>query len=525
MIRQEINNLIKESIRGANLDGADFSLEHPEDKIHGDYATNVALRVARTLKMPPAKIAENLKPRFLHLRPDLFERIEFAEPGFINFFVSPAYLQKQVGEILEQKEEFGQLKIGKGKKVNIEFISANPTGPLHIGNARGGYCGDVLANVLEKAGYIVWREYFVNDRGKQIGILQDTLEGKDGYKNEYTDKLIEIGEKDVRKAVKFIADKIKQTTERMGIHFDKWFYETELHEKEVRKVLDFLKKKSLSYEKDGALWFKSTEFGDDKDRVLIRAQEKTTYEEETYLLSDIAYLNNKFKRGFDYLIIFLGAEHHGYIPRLKAAVSVLGYNKDRLAPIIFQLVRLIKDGQEVRMSKRGGVFVAIEDLLDEISNDVSRFFFLARSYGNHLDFDVDLAKEQSEKNPVYYVQYAHARICSILEKSKAQNPNPASGRAKSPNLELLNHSSELNLIKELIAFPEVIEDTACDYQVQRLPQYAVSLATAFHQFYQDCQVLSENNGLTQARLSLVLAVKIVLKNTLLLMGISAPEKM
>lgn len=503
MIRQEIVKLIA---KATAVPEEKVRVTYPEGDGFGDYTTNVALQ----LKKPANEIVDNLKS-------DLFEKIEVAGPGFINFFLSKEFLQKQVGIILKEKNKFGQLKIGKGEKVNIEFISANPTGPLHIGNGRGGYCGDVLANVFDKAGYKVVREYYVNDRGRQIKFLQDTLNGNVVYKNEYTDELVGKKEKNVDRAVKEIVGKIKKTTERMGIKFDHWFLETSLYPKETDEAIKFLKKKNLIFEKDGAVWFRSTDFGDDKDRVLIRATEKTTYEEETYLLSDIAYLRNKLKRKFGRLIVFLGAEHHGYVPRLKAAVKALDYDPRILIPIVYQLVRLIKDGQEVRMSKRSGNFVTIEDLLDEINNDVARFFFLSRSADSHLNFDLNLAKTQSEKNPVYYVQYAHARICSILRKSKMLEAKPRT--------DLLGHPTELKLIRQLIRLPEVIEDTAKDYQVQRLPQYAVDLATAFHQFYRDCKVLSEVEGLQQARLSLVLATKIVLENTLSLMGISAPEKM
>lgn len=506
MAREEIKKLIEKAVKDLYKAEVEVTIEQPENKDFGDYSTNIAM----TLKKNPQEIANTIKSPIL-------EKVE-VKNGFINFFLSKEYLQKQVEEILKEKEKFGEVKLGKNQKVNVEFVSANPTGPLHIGNARGGYCGDTLSNVLNKSGYKVWREYYVNDRGRQIKVLQDTLEGKDGYKNEYTDELIQRKEKNIKKAVEFIVGKIKATTKRMGVEFDRWFFETELYEKEVNKVLDFLKKKDLIYEKEGAVWFKSTKFGDDKDRVLIRTEEKTTYEEETYLLSDIAYLKNKFDRGFKYLIIFLGAEHHGYVPRLKAAVEALGYNKNQLMPIVFQLVRLIKEGKEVRMSKRAGVYVAIDDLLDEINNDVSRFFFLSRAANTHLDFNLDLAKEQSEKNPVYYVQYAYARICSILRKVKNLE-------FRIKNLELLIHPSELSLIKQLIRLPEIVEDTAKDYQVQRFPQYAMDLATVFHQFYRDCHVITEDKNLEEARLGLVLATKITLKNTLDLMGISAPEKM
>jgi len=504
LVREEIKKLILKAI----AKDIEIKIEKPERKEFGDYSTNIALQ----LKKDPDEIAKKLKAEESNAR--VFEKIEVVPPGFINFFVSKEYLQKQVEEILKEKEKFGTLKIGKNKKVNVEFVSANPTGPLHIGNGRGGFCGDVLANIFQKAGYRSSREYYINDMGRQIETLKNSLEGKEPcYKNPYIDELKKKKEKNTKRAVKFIVDKIKKTAESMGIEYDKWFYESKLYSKETNKVLKLLKKKKLIYEKEGAVWFRSTKFGDDKDRVLIKKDG-----EKTYILSDLAYLKNKFERKFDCLIIFLGAEHHGYVGRLKAGAEALGYDRKKVKPIVFQLVKLVEKGKQVRMSKRTGVYVTVDELLDEIKGkDVARFFFLTRNYGNHLSFNLDLAKQQSEKNPVYYVQYAYARICSIIRKSKIKEAKPQS--------DLLEHPSELKLIKNLIRLPEIVEDTAHDYQVQRLPQYAMDLAAVFHQFYRDCRVISEDKELTKSRLVLVRATKIVLKNTLDLMGITSPEKM
>jgi len=504
LVREEIKKLILKAIAKT----VEIKIEKPEREEFGDYSTNIALQ----LKKDPDEIAKKLKAEESNAR--VFEKIEVVPPGFINFFVSKEYLQKQVEEILKEKEKFGTLKIGKNKKVNVEFVSANPTGPLHIGNGRGGFCGDVLANIFQKAGYRSSREYYINDMGRQIETLKNSLEGKEPcYKNPYIDELKKKKEKNTKRAVKFIVDKIKKTAESMGIEYDKWFYESKLYPKETNKVLKLLKKKKLIYEKEGAVWFRSTKFGDDKDRVLIKKDG-----EKTYILSDLAYLKNKFERKFDCLIIFLGAEHHGYVGRLKAGAEALGYDRKKVKPIVFQLVKLVEKGKQVRMSKRTGVYVTVDELLDEIKGkDVARFFFLTRNYGNHLSFNLDLAKQQSEKNPVYYVQYAYARICSIIRKSKIKEAKPQS--------DLLEHPSELKLIKNLIRLPEIVEDTAHDYQVQRLPQYAMDLAAVFHQFYRDCRVISEDKELTKSRLVLVRATKIVLKNTLDLMGITSPEKM
>lgn len=522
MVREEIIGLIENSMKSLQREEKFFKfeiprilVERPEQDVYGDYSSNIALEVTKVIKKNPMEIAELIRSKIDKKKSKSFEKIEIAKPGFINFFLSREYFQGQIKDILKKKEKFGDLKIGKGKKINVEFVSANPTGPLTLGNARGGFCGDVLANILERAGYKVFREYYVNDIGGQVEkTLKLSLEGKEGgYQGSHIDELRKKGVKDPQEAAKMILEKwMKPTIKKMGIKFDRYFFESEL-DKERKEVENYLKKKKLSFEKERALWFKSTKFGDDKDRVLKKADGK-----QTYILSDIAYLKNKFKRGFDELIYFLGAEHHGYVTRLKGGAEALGYQKEQVKPIIFQLVRLLEKGKEVRMSKRKGIYITVDDLLEEINVDVARYFFLVRSPGSHLLFNLDLAKEQSEKNPVYYIQYAHARICSILKKIK----NPKSG---AKNLELLKHPSELNLIKYLIRFPEIIEDTTNDYQIQRIPRYAHDLAEAFHQFYRNCRVITEDKKLQEARLALVLATQIVLKNTLGLMGISAPQKM
>lgn len=519
MVRNEIKKVIEQAT------GKEAKVEHPIEAVFGDYSTNVAMKQG----LNPQELADKLKDN------PLFDKVE-SKGGFVNFFISKEYLQKQVKEILSKKEKYGQpdppsLKLRRARKVQVEFISANPTGPLTLGNGRGGFCGDVLANVLKKAGYKVEREYYVNDRGEQIKKLGHSVIGDDEavYKGEYITELRKSikgddAEKVGEKAAKHILNEmIKPTVKRMGIKYDVWFSEKDLYKKkQVEKALDELKKQKLAYEEEGALWFKSTEFGDDKDRVLIKSTG-----EETYLASDVAYLKNKKDRGFDKIIYFWGADHHGYVERLKAAAQAIGYNKDDIQIILMQLVRLLKDGKEVKMSKRAGTYVTLDELLDEVSVDVARYFFLSRGSNTHLNFDLNLAKEQSEKNPVYYVQYAYARISSILNKSKKQNVSFSNDRSKmKQNLNLLKHASELKLIKQLIRFNEIVEDTAKDYQLQRLPQYATELAASFHKFYTECRVIDEKNKeLTRERLALVEATRIVLKNTLNLMGIQAPEKM
>jgi len=498
----------------------EITIEHPNEKIRGDYSTSVAFVIAKEIGKNPFEVATLLKIEIEKQKND-FEKVEVIN-GFINFFVSEKYLQDQVKNILKEKTKFGDLKIGKNKKINVEFISANPTGPLTLGNGRGGFCGDVLSNVLEKSGYKVAKEYYINDTGNQIKVLGHSVIGdaEAVYKGEYILGLRnkikgktpeEVGEKSAKEILEKM---IKPSVKKMGITFDKWFSEKSLYKnKEVDKAIAELTKKGFTYESEGAVWFKSKDLEDDKDRVLIRADGI-----KTYFASDIAYLKNKFQRKFDSLVFFVGADHHGYIARVKAAATALGYDKEKIDVIVMQLVKLFENGQEVRMSKRTGIYVTIDELIEEVGLDVARFFFLTISPNTHMNFNLDLAKEKSEKNPVFKIQYAFARINSILAKTKMQIPN-------TKNLELLKNDSELNLIREFLKFSEVVEDCAKDYQLQRLPQYATELADSFHNFYENCKVISEDKKLTEARLALILSTKIVLKNVLDLMGISAPEKM
>jgi len=516
-IKDQIENLVNKII-GQKID---FTVEIPQEKTYGDYATNVAMILAKKTKKEPIILAEGIR---LKLKDNnLFEKIEVIKPGFINFFLKPSFLQKQIKEILNKKEKFGQINIGKNKKVQIEFISANPTGPLTVANARGGPMGDVLANVFKKAGHKTEKEFYVNDSGNQVLILGKSILGQKGgqYKGKYIDELRKkIKEKDAAKAgeraAKIITNEmIKKTTDKLGIKYDKWFFESSLRKSgKVDKVLKFLKNKKLTYEKDGAIWFRSKKFNNNRDRVVVKKDG-----EKTYLGGDIAYHYNKFKeRKFDKVINIWGADHHGDVPGLQAGVAAMGF-KGKLDIILHQFITILEKGKKVRMSKRKGVFVALDELLNMVGSDVVRFFFLMHSVDRHMDFDLGLAKEKSEKNPVYYVQYAYARIHSILAKSKVKSPK------SKVKLNLLNHPSELGLIKELIKLPEIVEDTAKDYQVQRLPHYAIDVATAFHRFYTDCKVLGDYKDMEKARLSLVIATKIVLENILDLMGISKPKKM
>jgi len=529
MIRAEIKKLIQEAIRShwdVDLELAEIKIDYPPEGF-GDYSTNAAMSLAKIAKSNPLEIAEDIASEILkQVQDGMFIEIKVVKPGFINFYLAPEIIRQAIVDINKEKDNFGNLDIGKGKKVQVEFISANPTGPLTLGNGRGGFYGDVLANILAKAGFNVEREYYVNDVGEQIRSLYHSV-NKDElakYKGKYIDALSYLLKGEGGEVItmgRAMADIIIETIikptieKKMKIKFNRWFFESELHPEKVDEIIEYLKEKNLTERKENALWFKATQFGDDKDRVLIKADG-----EKTYLASDVAYLKNKFERGFDKLIYIWGADHHGYVSRLKAAAKALGYNPDDVEIMIMQLVRLMSNGKEVRMSKREGTYVEIEKLIDEVGLDVARFFFLMYSPDTHMNFDLDLAKERSQKNPVYYVQYAYARICSILDKSK--NEREKTGK----NLGLLNHDSELKLIKQLIKFPEVIEDIAHDYQVHSLSHYALDLVKIFHKFYESCRVIDEKNpDLTQARLFLVEVTKIVLKNTLDLMGIFAPEKM
>ncbi|MDP3093201.1 MAG: arginine--tRNA ligase [bacterium] len=547
-IREKIRNLLIQAIkRSGFVVDFDISLDASGQEIHGDYAANAALILAKKLNQDPLLVAEKIKTAVLKAGSGIFEKVEVAGPGFLNFFLSKDYVQKQIGEILREGNKYGSLKIGKSKKVQVEFISANPTGPLTIGNGRGGFWGDVLANTLTKAGFRVEKAYYVNDYGNQIMALGHSVlkDGEAKYKGDYIDWLNkEVKEKDPyragERAAKLIIKKlIEKTVAKMGIKFDEWISETWLHKtKRVDKALAILKRKKFLYEEEDALWFRSTTFGDQRDRVVVKRNEW-----KTYLAGDAGLHYYKFsEKKFAKVINIWGADHWGDAPGLQGVVEALGH-KGKLEILFHQFITLFKGGQELRMSKRAGVYVTMDELLEMAGRDATRFFFLQKAAGTHLNFDVDQAKEQSAKNPVYYVQYAHARISSIIKKLKIQNSRLRAssaeaaakagqgfgGQAKSKityqKLKLLNHQSELALIKQLIRLPEVVEDTAKDYQVQRLPQYALDLATSFHQFYRDCRVITEDKNLAKARLALILATKIVLKNTLDLMGITAPERM
>ena len=527
MIREEIGKIIKDAIQKAQtkkalpvFDIPEITIEHPENSEFGDYSANVAMQLAKTVKKNPLEIAETIKKHCSGSN-EVIEKVEVVEPGFINFYLAPQYLQNQLSEILQAGDKYGSSEIGRGKKINLEFVSANPTGPIHLGNGRGAPMGDTLANIFTKVGYEVEREYIVNNVGNQVKILGHSVLKDDQaeYKGDYIDKLhkeikdddpYEVGRQATQKIVD---DIIKPSMENLGVHFDTYFPENTLHDNgEVEKVFRKLQKQDVIYKKDDALWFRSTKYGDDKDRVVKKSDGSVTY-----FGFDIAYHKDKIARGADRLINIWGADHHGDIKRLIGAMEALGY-KDKLEILLTQFVQVVKDGKEFQMSKRKGTYVTVDDLIKEVGKDPVRFFFLMYSADRHMTFDLDLAKEESSKNPVYYVQYAHARIASILEKDEEN-------RKEDADYGLLTHEKELDLIRELDKWPELVTDIARNYEVHRLPYYAMELASKFHSFYKECKVLGEDKELTLARLMLIIATKKVLKNVLDTIGVEAPEKM
>ncbi|CZT57554.1 arginine--tRNA ligase [Solibaculum mannosilyticum] len=527
-----------------------FIVEIPGDTSHGDFATNAAMVFARTFRMAPRKIAEILTQNIA--LDGYLDRVEIAGPGFINFFVNPQYYADVLLDVSDKGENYGRSDYGKGEKVMVEFVSANPTGPMHIGNARGGALGDVLASVLDMAGYNAYREFYVNDAGNQIEKFGMSLEARylqiykgedqipfpeDGYhgadiKERAQQFADQEGEQyvdlpsDQRRAalVAFALPKnvegLKADLGRYRIEYDNWFHESLLHEDgELTATINLMKEKGLTYEKEGALWYKATEHGGEKDEVLIRQNGNPTY-----FAADIAYHYNKFAvRGFDRCINVWGADHHGHVARLKGALDAIGLDGSKLDIVLMQLVHLMQDGEPVRVSKRTGKSITLSTLLDEIPVDAARFFFNMREANTQMDFDLTLAVEQSSQNPVYYVQYAHARICSILKNLAAEGITPRT--CSQEELMMLNTPEELELIRHLASLTGTIVDAAKAYDPARITRYVTDLATLFHKFYNSCRVKGENEPLMQARLSLCLAVRQVVANILKMLKISAPQVM
>lgn len=535
-------DIVKQAVEKCHKSGTikaegplDIIIEKPKKDEFGDFATNIAMLLSKEEGKPPRQIAELIEKE-IRQSGDV-KKVEIAGPGFINLFMQDDYWLGFLKEIRLSGEKFGKSNIGGGKKILMEFVSANPTGPLHIGHGRGAAFGDALARLLRAAGYDVFTEFYVNDAGAQVKNLAESILlrikeeagekvefGPDHYKGEYIAKLAKL-HKDSAKtdigsfALRTVIDWIKKDMVDFNVTFDNWFSEKSLYEKnQVEKFIQKLKEKGFVFEDSGATWFKSTAFGDDKDRVI-----KKENGEWTYFASDIAYHHDKYERGFDTLVNIWGADHHGYIPRIKAVVQALEHDKESLKVLLVQMVSLSRGGQPVTMSKRAGEYVTLREVLDEVGADACRFFFLMRKSDAHMEFDLELAKKQAPENPVFYVQYAHARICSIIKHAKEQGiAIPKTGEA---DIKCLSLKEELDIVKKLASFPDMVKGSALAMEPHRITFYLQELAGMFHPYYNKNRVVTEDKNLTNARLYLCAAVKTVMRNALSLLGVSAPEEM
>jgi len=551
MLIDIIKAKIRESIKSQNLkppSKSKINVEYPKYKKFGDYATNIALSLSKKCNEKPMALAKKLAT-FLNSDP-LFKEVYAEKPGFINFRISHKFLRQSLKDIIQQKEKFGSTRQKRKKKVLLEFVSANPTGPLNVVNARAAALGDSLANIFSFLGYYVEKEYYINDAGNQVELLVESIECElnkldnieveeleDGYKGEYIINIAknileregtiffnlpkkERYDKIKKYAVASILADQKKTLESFRVYFDNWISESELRQKGcVEDTLTYLSETGNIFDKDGAVWLCSSKFGDVKDRVIMRTDGTVTY-----LVPDLAYHITKYKRGFDKIIDILGPDHHGHILKLKAGVTILGYKASTLSFILLQQVNLLIDNKKIKMSKREGNIITLRQLISEVGTDAARFFFLMRKFNTPLDFDIELAKKKSSENPVYYVQYAHARICSIESVSRAKRIKMS--RFNQEYLKRLNHDIELDIIRHLIKFPELIVHIGATYDVNLLTTYLIELASLFHSFYQKFRVINTRyTELTLARLYLCKATKIVLENGLNLLGISAPQKM
>ncbi|GBD11009.1 Arginine--tRNA ligase [bacterium HR23] len=552
LIQEQIAQVVRRALALAREQGLlpagplpDVVVERPPRPELGDFATNLPLRLARSLRLPPLEVAQRLAS--LLSPSEAVERVSVAPPGFINFTLRADWLCQQVDAILQAGATWGNLDIGRGQRIQVEFVSVNPTGPVHVGHTRGAVLGSTLANVLGAAGYQVVREYYINDAGSQIDAFARSLWARylqalgrpaslppDGYQGQYVvdmaqelrsqfgESLLALGEQEAQEKVKAwgvqrVLTMIREDLQRLGVEFDVWFSERSLYETSCyRKVMDILRQGGYLAEREGAVWFVSTALGEDKDNVLVRSSGLPTY-----FASDAAYHYHKFVvRGFDRVINIWGADHQGHVPRVKAMVQALGIDPQRLTIIIAQMVTLKRGGEMVRASKRKGELVTLRDLVDEVGPDACRYFFLARSADAQMEFDLDLAKKQSQENPVYYIQYAHARMAGILRQARERGVESDGG-----DVRLLREPAELALVRRLVLLPEVVQTVARTLEPHHLPHYALDLATAFHWFYDNHRVLTEDRALSKARLKLVEASRLVLARTLALMGMSAPERM
>ena len=547
LIEEKLKRCLKDALAKMNVD-IDISkivIERSKEKVHGDFASNIAMQLARELKKNPLLIAEDIVN---NLDVESFNKVEIARPGFINFFLKSNVVYDALMAIYKNLDGFGQLPEKDMAPIQVEYVSANPTGPLHVGHGRGAAAGSALVNVLRAAGYPVVAEYYINDAGNQINNLAKSVDhrylellGKadeasfpeDGYHGaDIIDTAQRIIKRDGDKYLNMTADErmgvfkelalkeklaaLKEDLEAFNVRFDVWFSERTLHPEKVQSACEALKSNGKIYEQDGALWLASTQYGDDKDRVVIRDNGVPTY-----LAADIAYHKDKFDRGFSKVINIWGADHHGYICRVKAAIAALGYNPDNLEVLLTQMVRLLRGGELVKLSKRTGQTVTLAELIEEVGTDAARYFFIMRSMDSQLDFDLDLAKSQSNENPVYYIQYAHARICSIFRQA-AENGLEA---GEAPELSLLTDATELALIDKLQSYEEEVAKAAAEYAPQRIARYAYELAGEFHSFYNQCRILGVDEKLAKARLALVKITAHTIRHALGILGVSAPEKM
>lgn len=547
-MKNEIIDIVSEAIEKLGVSSlASIEVEIPPQENMGDIATPIAMSLAKPLKKNPRKIAEELVS--LITTKDIFEKIEIAGPGFINFTFSKNYLLRRLQEFLKNPQLFLRKNVGHGRKVQIEYVSANPTGPLHLGHGRGAATGAALSNLLESAGFKVVREYYINDAGRQIKLLGHSVYAKyqqingveypfpeDGYKGFYVEDIAkEINEKEGKKylqlsfdevsdffidySYKKILDDIKEDLKEFGIFFDVWQSEKELFQSgDVDNALEYLKHKGYVYEKDGAIWFKSSFFGDEKDRVIIKQDG-----EYTYFTSDIAYHKKKIEEEYDEIIDIWGADHHGYIPRVQAVIEAFGYPKEKLKVLLVQMVSLLRGGKPVQMSKRAGEFITLREVIDEVGADTTKFIFLTRRPDSHLEFDLEIAKMQSSENPVFYVQYAYARINSIFRNAAEKGIDIEN--LQDIYLKFLDKSEEFRIIKKLLMYQMILEGAVKSYEPHRITFYLQELAGLFHPYYNKHKVLTDENELTFARLCLCKAVKIILEEGLKILGISAPEKM
>ena len=545
LVSNKIVTIIKSALKNVyNLENIDslVMVEIPKLKDHGDFSSNIALRLAKVLKNSPINIANSLKGELENN--DFIEKVEVVVPGFLNFFVKKDSLSEIINKIIDQGKDYGRNNFGKNEKVMVEYVSANPTGDLHLGHARGAAYGDSLTRVLKFSGYDCLREYYVNDAGNQIEVLGESLyqrylealgyefdidkigyQGKD-VKNiaskiakDIKEKYVHDDSEDIKLYFKKVGrelelSKIKKDLDLYRVSFDHYQSELDLYKDgKVKNTLEALKNSGFTYDLDGALWLRTTDFGDDKDRVLIKSDGSYTY-----LLPDIAYHKDKFDRGYDHLINLFGADHHGYIIRLKAGLKILGYNSDNLDIQIVQMVRLMENGVELKMSKRTGNAITIRELCEDVGVDVARYFFISKPIVSHLDFDLDLARKHSSENPVYYIQYAYARCASILRRVKEVK--------KLETYSLLTNDKEVSILKELASFEQILVDICKYKEVNILCNYAYRLASLFHSYYNECKVIDEiNSELTTERLALVKAIKITLENALNLLGIEVKEDM